>query len=194
MAETNKYIILGHGTEAPIKFESRNTIKPGYTLITLAQCGVVTTERQVFPIVEAFADPANDERLSNPVANKKYIKELIGGSGINVYTEGMSYPPLSVQLYLDFASADAASRGKRIMKSGVYKFPIDRPRFQIGDISGSYGLFKEIPEYEGGMFPKASLETFTTMFDGSVLPTLGQVTALVEKNVRRVDLIKKELE
>lgn len=196
MAETarpNMYIILGHGTEQFVPFNTRERIPDGYTLVTLAQCGVVTTEKQVCPMVEAFATPAKEELLANPEKNKGAIRDMIGGTKINVYKSGMLYPKLSVQLYLDFASLKGPV-GKRIMKSGTYKFPLNADAFQIG-VGPTFcdKIFEEIPPYEGGPFPKAAGEIFTKMFQESFVPTPAEVEAVVQKNGRRVDKIKKEL-
>jgi hypothetical protein len=52
------FLTLGHGDDdIDVKFESRIRLPAGITLVTLAQCGVVTRADSVHPMMEAFCNP-----------------------------------------------------------------------------------------------------------------------------------------
>jgi len=116
------FLILGHGSEdISVKFDKRKTLRQGYTLVTLAKCGVRTQDKNVLPILNAFHDPDNDTLFAEPHRNKKELQRLTY-SEIRIYNPGDNYPELSMDLFAQFPSSNESYR--YIMPSGVYKFPI----------------------------------------------------------------------
>lgn len=166
------YLILGHGTEEIIDFDKRPILPPGYTLVTVSECGIVSTKDEVCPIVDAFADSTKEEILSHPQENKKEIQELMGNKGIHVYRSGNKYPKLNIHFYLDWHDDTQTT----IMKSGLYKFPINSLLFKIseGD-TVCKRAFKTLKPYQG------TLESFLPIdyavreqFEGSLIPTVSE--------------------
>ncbi len=118
----SSFLILGHGSEdISVKFDKRKTLRQGYTLVTLAKCGVRTQDKNVLPILNAFHDPDNDTLFAEPHRNKKELERLTY-SEIRIYNPGDNYPELSMDLFAQFPSSSESYR--YIMPSGVYKFPI----------------------------------------------------------------------
>lgn len=174
------YIILGHGVENPINFEERARIPEGITLVTFAECGIVTTEDEVCPMVEAFTKSENKEILENPLVHKKQIRGFLNGKDIHIYTAGQNYPSLELQMFLDWS----LKKNLKIMKSGTYKFPIDVPSIQIGEGDTFCDrLFKKISPYKGG-FSQELPEDYSPdlMFTDSVKPTLDEVNSLIKES------------
>lgn len=182
----NSFFILGHGLEETIGFEERRTIPEGITLVTFAECGIVTTTKEVCPMTEAFTDPANRDIFANPRQNKGAIRMFLNGKDIHVYTQGNKYPNLSLQLYLDWKNEDFV----KITKSGLYSFPLDREQFQIGPSSDfCESIFKRFGPYHG--FPEKLPTDFDTnvMYGGSLYPTVAEVEAMrlaVKNNVGKL--------
>ena len=118
----SSFLILGHGSEdISVKFDKRKTLRQGYTLVTLAKCGVRTQDKNVLPILNAFHDPDKDALFAEPRRNKKELERLTH-SEIHIYNPGDNYPELWMDLFAQFPSSNESYR--YIMPSGVYKFPI----------------------------------------------------------------------
>lgn len=174
------YIILGHGVENPINFEERAHIPEGITLVTFAECGIVTTEDEVCPMVEAFTKPEYKEILENPLVHKKQIRGFLNGKDIHIYTAGQKYPSLELQMFLDWS----LEKNLKIMKSGTYKFPIDASSIQIGEGETFCDrLFKKIRPYKGA-FAQELPEDYSSelMFHNSIKPTVDEVNSLIGKS------------
>jgi hypothetical protein len=108
------FLTLGHGDEEiDVKFEDRIKLPEGFVLVTLAQCGAVTTSDTVHPIMDAFCDPSKKELLQDPFKNRNEISRLIGGTNISVYGEGDSVPDLGLYLFTEWIikPAPAAATG-----------------------------------------------------------------------------------
>ncbi len=186
----DSFLILGHGIESPIEFEERNVIPEGYTLVTIAECGIITTIDDVCPMVRAFSDPTNKELFAQPRRNKAKIKEFLNGKDIHIFEPGDRYPNLMLQMFLDWNRNDSVS----IFKSGLYKYPISKEEFAIGK-GRTYCdlLFKSIGPYEGFLSTMPDDFNANEMFKGSLYPTPAQVDAEIEKFKRRSDRVKNAL-
>jgi hypothetical protein len=187
--DDNAFIILGHGTEDVTKWIERPVIPKGYTLITVAECGIVTTIDEVCPMVEAFSKEDHRDIFMNPIRHKKQIEKFMKGKGIHIYTEGKRYPNLALQMFLDWPAEEHV----RIFKSGVYPFPIDTKSFQIGEGSTFCDkLFKKIGPYKGFSATMPPDYDVTTHFDGSEIPTVDEVSDIL-KTTKKSDIIKSKL-
>lgn len=184
----DSFLVLGHGIESPIEFEERNVIPEGIVLVTIAECGIITTTEEVCPIVEAFSNPSNKDTFANPRGNKKAITGFLNGKDVHIFEPGDRYPNLLLQMFLDWNH----DKYINIFKSGLYKFPIQKEEFTIGEGSTfCEQLFKRIGPYKG--FSQLMPEDFRAkeMFEGSVYPTPEDVIALTDTHKRQSDRIKK---
>lgn len=176
------YIILGHGLENTKEFEERARIPEGITLVTFAECGIVTTKDEVCPMIEAFTKAENKEILENPLLHKGEIRQFLNGKDIHIYLPGDLYPSLEIQMFLDWPEEKAIT----IMKSGTYKFPIDAAEIQIGEGNTFCDrLFKTIGPYKGA-FTQRLPEDYSSelMFHGSIKPTTEEVNGLLADSER----------
>jgi hypothetical protein len=184
----DSFLVLGHGIESPIEFEERNIIPDGYTLVTIAECGIVTTIDEVCPMIRAFTNADNQEIFGKPRANKAMIREFLNGKDIHIFEAGDRYPNLLLQMFLDWNKNNYVE----IFKSGLYKFPIQKEGFGIGK-GRTYceKLFKTIGPYKG--FLSIMPEDFNAneMFEDSIYPTAEEVNRLIETHKRRSDKVKK---
>jgi hypothetical protein len=170
----DSFLILGHGIENTIQFEERNRIPEGVTLVTFAECGVITTTKEVCPMTEAFTKEENREIFRNPKANKDTIRMFLNGKDVHIYESGDRYPTLMIQMFLDWSHDDYV----KIFKSGLYTFPISEKDFRLGLCNDfCEALFKKIGPYEG--FRKKIPKDFRAadMFKGSLYPTTAEVEA-----------------
>lgn len=179
----NKFIILGHGEENIITFKKRNKIPSGYTLVTLAESGVVATDEDVCPMIRIFSE--DDIGLATPISIKSTIEEQIG-KPIHVYTEGMKYPKLQVQLFTDWFNENNTS----FMKGGVYKYPLNAEHFTLSPENTDFcqSQKKTLGPY-GSSFGKNDLpEGFSVdeLFSESLVPTVEQVNT----KIREIEEIK----
>lgn len=177
-AGSDAFLILGHGMEDVVNFNARSTIPPGYTLVTIEECGIVTLERDVCPMVEAFSKEENRAIFANPRTNKAAIEGFMNGKGIHVYTAGMKYPTLTIQFFLDWPS----EHHTKVSKTGTYKFPLDPAAFQIGS-SGTFHerMFKNIGPYKGFFEELPADFSADEMFSESIIPTLENVKGIVAR-------------
>jgi hypothetical protein len=180
------HIIIGHGVEDIVDFNSRNRMPIGYTLVTLAECGIVTTSNEVCPMVEAFTKIENKDMFENPFLHKVEIKSLLGGNDVHIYKEGQLYPKLNIQLFTDF------NHGKEVTKSGTYKFPLEADDFLKGDGTFCERFFWKLGKYKG--FAKTLPDDYSVrdMFSNSIKPTLGEVEELLSETSNS-DIIKSRL-
>jgi hypothetical protein len=182
MSGPQPFVILGHGSEDVTKeFEERAKLGEGYTLVTLAECGVVTMLTTVNRFLDAFAEPANREIFANPAApaNKARIQSILGNK-IHVYRPGNLYPDLSVQAIVDWSSEEDAKPTEidvGLFKSGLYPFPMDpallvEPRVKVHTITGLQDHASFIMRH---IVPQAMAPDLLELYDGSLFPTRAQV-------------------
>lgn len=184
------FLILGHGTEDVVNFEERPILPDGYTLITIAECGIVTTTDEVCPITEAFSMEENRNIFMNPQKYKFQIESFMKGKGIHIYKSGNKYPNLSLQMFLDWPSDDSTN----ILKSGVYKFPIDANDFMIGNgTTFCDKLFKKVGPYKGYSKILPDDYDFEEQFRNSLIPTVDEVSEQIVSTRKQSDKLKKKL-
>jgi len=188
-AVNDSFLILGHGEEEIVEFGERPVLPAGYTLVTIEECGIVTTEENVCPLVEAFSQEVNRAIFQDPRANKATIERFMRGKGIHIYNAGNRYPRLSIQFFLDWPTPTHT----KISKTGTYRFPLDGAAFQVGP-GGTFQerMFKLIGPYTGYMDDLPADFNAREMFDGSIVPTLERVEE-VYAATRSSSQIKKAL-
>ncbi len=87
-------IIMGHGSETIQPFESRKYLPSGYTLVTLAECGVEIPMLQIAKIIKALSNLNNKTIFEDPIHHQKELKNALQGLNTHIYTEGMLYPDI----------------------------------------------------------------------------------------------------
>ncbi len=210
------FLTLGHGDDADdINFNSRTKLPEGYTLITLAQCGVVTTADSVYPIMDAFTNPKMKDILQNPIANRAAISDLIGGMDINIYRPGDSIPDLGLHLFLEWIRKDKAAAGGagegaaaggagaaasarekdrhsanlHVQRSGVYKFPVtnfNMPGTNKKEIETHSSWFMQSPV---NLLIK---EEIKNMYVESLYPTVSEINTILTESGANFKTVKKE--
>jgi hypothetical protein len=199
------FLTLGHGDDdITVNFESRERLPEGFTLVTLAQCGVVTNEHAVFPIMDAFSNPDMKDILQDPLANKETISRLVGGLPLYIYKQGDLVPELGLHLLLDWIKKPDGSNKERTIffsKSGVYKFPVSEG-FNLGGAPGAQGEDVEInPKYKyisarWSMLLEEPVELenkeeFVDLYKNSVFPTQDEISKIVDDNKMNFKAVKE---
>lgn len=126
MGDLPAYLILGHGTETPIPYETRDVLPANTYLVTMTECGISSqSQKHVFPLLDAMLRN-NPSIFSDPVRHKDLIESLIN-NGIRISVPGDPYPALHLDLLVDAT----VKSGQVLLKSGVYKLPITERNFHI---------------------------------------------------------------
>lgn len=198
------YIIVGHGTEHQTEFEDRRRLPPGITLVTLAECGSQTTAREVSRVVEAFGNERMHPVFAEPRRHRMELEELVGAP-LHVYTEGMSYPNMTVQLFADWegeGEADAPSGNKktpmlRFVKSGVYRFPLDASEWRLSSKTAAeegehlFGTLGLTSRYQPKIVDPTRVPE--RVFAGSVFPTPAEAARALQDTKGSLGAFKKAL-
>lgn len=183
----NAFVILGHGEEAPIAYESRFTMPADTYLVTSRQCGMaaISTE-DMFPLLTGMLEVP--DLFLNPIDNKKKIESVLGKQ-IRIHRPGDPYPALSVRLLIDATTEE----GPILSKSGIYKLPLKREDFLLRDgkftlpvkrnmvgIRNPNGEVQRI--YRGSVYPtEASLPA------GDYIKTLGsEFSAKLDRTLQSI--------
>ncbi len=192
------FLTLGHGEDdVDVKFESRMVLPEGFTLVTLAQCGVVTKGESVHPMMDAFTNPAMKDVLQDPLANKEAISGLVGGIPIYIYRPGDLIPDLSLHLLLEWIKK--SEKKMYVQQSGVYKFPV-LDGFDLGGAPGAEGpdaklnlKFKYIPVTWGWEKPNNFInkDEVINLYKNSLFPTQDEVNGILDANNMEFKKVKK---
>lgn len=188
------YILLGHGSESQVGFEERRRLPPGYTLVTLAECGAVTTIHEVAAFLNTFSDPAAKEMLENPRDHKRDIEAILQ-QPIHVYSEGMYYPSMTLQLFADW---EVKGKVRRAVKSGVYPFPTDATAWMLDPsantwenrLFGNYtvsGMYNPVLEED-------AVDFAGRFYSGSLFPTEGEVQDALTATKRNMGKYSKAMQ
>ena len=128
------YLLQGHGTESPVKFEERAKVPPGVVIVHQTTCGMPVYTSDTCNKILAFMNTNN--HVLDPVRYKADI-EAAFGTGLRIYTAGMHMPSLSVTfLNTHLIQVNDMENVYTIIKSGVYKYPISFDAIKMSDISG----------------------------------------------------------
>jgi hypothetical protein len=109
------FLIRGHGEEKHVPFSERKRIPPGITLVTVAECGEITSFSMMTSFWTAFGDPSLKEMFLDPIAYETELSLMLG-KPIRIYTEGDLYPNLNNTLLVNWSNTT-------YQQSGVYSFP-----------------------------------------------------------------------
>ena len=184
------FLIIGHGEESLVDFDKRKKMPPGYTLVTLAECGMTTKDTDICNFVGGFTNPAYEAYVKDPLTNRQIIQTLLKGKRIHIYKEGDSYPELFLQLYGDWVDEDNIVR---LSKSGIYKYPIDKDDFKFSDeesICDSMFDYVDLGKY--GIFLPDDFD-IKKMYRGSIFPTENEAEEIMNTHSRIHDRVKKNL-
>jgi len=183
--DSNAYFIVGHGLDNLKKFHERKRMPEGTYMVTLAECGVVTHADQVYRVIRAFSDLSNEEIIKNPLLRKKALESLIENK-IHIFPPGSLYPDLKVQLLADWNESTY-----HVVKSGVYKFPINMDSFLIGDGEKEARLFRHYSDLGFYGELKDTIDT-EQLYKDSLFPTVEEAAAEFGKT-RKINDIHKAL-
>lgn len=192
MANPTPYILLGHGSEAQVDFGARPRIPPGYTLVTLAECGAVTTIDEVAALMDTFSRPGAKNILENPRTHKGAVEAIVH-QPVHVYTEGMAYPAMTLQLFADW---EVKGKERRAVKSGVYRFPTESTSWVLNPDANTWEnrLFGSYPV--SGMYNPVITHTedFAERFyTGSIFPTVDEVRQALAASKGNVERFSKAM-
>lgn len=125
--QDNVFAIYGHGREFLSKFEHRNKVPDGITIVVFTTCANPNFINYLCQFNEIFVNQrkrydgaSNTDLLKDPIKNKKKLEELFEVS-IRIYKSGMLLPVMSTDLFIEYDSLDKSSQEKFIVKSGVYR-------------------------------------------------------------------------
>jgi hypothetical protein len=183
---TDAYFIVGHGVDNLKEFHERKRMPEGTYLVTLAECGVETKGNQVHRVIRAFSDLRNEEIIKDPIIKKKALETLIQNK-VHVFPPGSLYPELQVQLL-----ADWDKKTYDVVKSGVYKFPINMNAFLIGDGEEEVDrLFRKYKSLGYGSILNDEIDV-EQIYKDSLFPTVTEAKSEFEKT-KKISKIRKEL-
>lgn len=197
----SQFLVLGHSLEKSVPFDDRPLIPPGTTLLILAECDVATRTADVDKAIKLASEIPLDF------------------SKFRVYTEGTSYPPLTLQLLSDAGVETTKTKSYTpIVRSGVYAVPFNLEEFQsyedftsrywhLNETTGNstysgYGKILRIPDsrkrfvtYRKSVLvnsenPEKDLIEF--QFSDAIYPTKSQISDILQQS-KTVDEIKSKL-
>lgn len=175
-AAPKQFVILGHGTEdIEIPFEERDIIPEGYILVTLAQCGAVTVMETVAKFLEAFK--YIDPELSSPAAAAESI-----GLPVHVYRPGYLYPNLTIKALVDWVEDDDNHMAIKLMKSGLYSYPLD-PTLFTKPYDTRYPILKnqQAAFRMFGKLPQSLAAPIKALYNDSIFPNSEQAADSLER-------------
>ncbi len=180
-------------------FEDRQRIPPGYTLITLAECGTTTNVEEVARVLEAFGDATQKPVFADPQHHALTLRHLLNNHPFHLYTEGMYYPPMRMQLLADWVNvADVPTTDKQrvAVKSGVYAFPLDLETWRLRPEKEAFAdAMLGVVDVSGPFAPTFSAAPDTiaqTLYTDSIMPTKDEAQTLLEKS-KSVGTFKKRV-
>ena len=108
------YVFLGHGSDTG-NYNSRQTVPPGYTFVTAAQCGNVThgSIHILFRRLQALGD-----KIYDPITYRKEVEDALKIK-IHVYGPGDKLPELNIA----FPATILEESEVKYYPSGVFKLP-----------------------------------------------------------------------
>ena len=129
------YLLMGHGHETAIDMEHRWTVPEGVIIVYEQQCGEPLLTTTGYKKLHEFIK--GNPHLLNPVRYRAELAALFGLDNIKIYGPGMRAPAIEIEflnshnLYHSNESAIKNSLEEYykdryyLLKSGIYKFPID---------------------------------------------------------------------
>lgn len=149
----NAYIVMGHGRETAINMEHRWTVPKGVMIIYEKQCGEPLLATTGYKKLHEFIK--GNRKLLNPAHYRKELAALFGLDDIKIYGPGMRAPAIEIE-FLDshnlYHSNEGAIKNRLeeyyknryyLLKSGVYKFPIDIASITTGRRCKKGGVITE---------------------------------------------------
>jgi len=146
------YLILGHGYEDPVDYESRDIVPSDTYIITFAECGRSTEIQYAYNLTTLFLDPTKEEWLKNPLDHEKELQSIIGLS-LRIYKPSEPYPKLHTDFYTQFLRQGGA------VKSGLFKYPLVESTFilqpdKTGPSRIAWNKMNDYDKlYEGSIYP-----------------------------------------
>lgn len=185
------YVFFGHGWETlTTKFEDREKLEDGYTLITFTECGMPTRLPDMVPVVRKMTSE-NLPILSKIGTDKsketiEAVKKTLG-KDIRVYKPGEEYPDLLYASFGAFYPPTPDTKGafySLYVKSGVHKAPFVLPETGQWKINCNVARHKPtrytIPIEDVGegidfvkycsMSPTTNLDAARNTYTGAVFP------------------------
>jgi hypothetical protein len=166
------FVIMGHGEEAVTQpFDERFQLPPGYSLVTLAECGLVTQFENVTPMLAAMQQGQYLRLFQDPRLGKQAI-ERITGQQLHVYTEGMRIPRFTMSLFTTWK--DSPKNQRQLMMSGIFPLPLKRRDIGIEDL-------QTFSEWKLGETFFARRDDVESAFAGSIFPSSAFVQTVLSE-------------
>jgi hypothetical protein len=190
------FLTLGHGDDnVDVPFESRVQLPPGFTLVTLAECGAVTMVDSVYPMMDAFCNPDMKAILQDPLTNISAVTTLVDGNRINIYRPGDMIPDLGLHLFLEWIeNPELGAKAKRkmyVQQSGVYKFPVT----EGFDLGGTNVKDKYVSATWSALDNSVKLnkkDEILQMYRNSLFPTQAEMGGILDATGMDFKKVKKE--
>lgn len=112
-----EYLILGHGNEVFQPYEERKKLLPGYRLLVLAECDMLTESASVDKIIELATAP------------------ILDVTKFRIFKEGDLYPSFNISLLssIDIGPTTGGYDYTGISRSGIYSLPLEQDTFHYYD-------------------------------------------------------------
>ena len=144
---------MGHGQETAVDMEHRWTVPEGVMIIYEKQCGEPLLAKTGYKKLHEFIK--GNRKLLNPVRYRKELAALFGLDDIKIYGPGMRAPAIEIELldshnlYYSNSSANKSHLEQYykdryyLLKSGIYKFPINPESITTGRRCKKGGIITE---------------------------------------------------
>lgn len=135
----NAYLLLGHGRESAIDMKHRWVVPNGVMIVYEQDCGEIlrssTGYRKLYEFIKG------NRQLLSPFKFRKELATLFDlDRGIKIYGPGMLAPDIEIEFMNSYniyeannnASMNIYKNRYYLLKSGVYKFPINYDAIDMG--------------------------------------------------------------
>ena len=164
---------MGHGQETAIDMKHRWIVPEGVMIIYENQCGEPLLSETGYKKLHEFIK--GNRKLLNPVRYKEELAALFGLDDIKIYGPGARIPEIEIvfmnshSIY-DLIVEEGDYKDKYIdshflLKSGVYKFPIDPKSITTGRRCKKGGIITECKWGKNEIDPRLDVELRTTFGD-----------------------------
>lgn len=188
------YLLLGHGSEAAIKFEERVIVPRGVIIVHQTTCGLPIDS--TYTCSKLFAFMNRNNHVLDPVRYKAEL-EAAFGTGLRIYVAGMRMPPLDIQLLNthNMGIETEGIVGYTIVKSGVYKYPLTLDAIKMSGISGDVINLGSDCAIEGDIYDivlpleydvGAQKKILKDAYRGSIFPGEAAVGAIAGADIPKI--------
>lgn len=134
----NAYLLLGHGRESAINMKHRWVVPEGVMIVYEQDCGEILRSSTGYKKLYEFIK--GNRQLLSPFKFRRELAALFGlDRGIKIYGPGMLAPAIEIEFMNSYNIYEPNNNSMNIyknryylLKSGVYKFPINYDAIDMG--------------------------------------------------------------